>query len=193
MSDMQEPVRDARRPRRSPTSFFWPLVLVGVGVVLLLSNLGYLPWQSWNILWRLWPLLLVALGIDVLIGHRSMLGAIVSGMLILLLIGGAVAIVIFAQNIPVLAELTQPAEWRTEHVEHPLGSVDSASVFIDWTSVPADLSALPALSTNLIEGDVAYRGQLVFDVGVRGDRADVELDSHFSGPWFGPFRSEEVV
>jgi len=38
-------------------------VLIGAGVLLLLSNLGYLPWQSWNVLWRLWPLLLIGVGV----------------------------------------------------------------------------------------------------------------------------------
>jgi hypothetical protein len=179
MSDVQEPFENTRRPRRRPPSLFWPLVLIGAGIVLLLSNLGYLPWQSWNILWRLWPLLLVALGIDLLIGRRSMVGTIVSALLILLLIGGAVVLVLFAQNIPALVEVTGPIELRTEHVEHPLTGVERASITIDWASVPGYLSALRD-SPNLIEGDVAYRGQLIFDV-------DVNLDSHFSGPWFGPF------
>jgi hypothetical protein len=107
----------ARRPQRHPPSFFWPLVFIGAGVILLLSNLGYLPWQSWNVLWRLWPLLLVALGIDLLIGRRSLVGAIFSVLLILLLIGVVVVIVLFAQNIPALVEVTGPAEWRTEHIE----------------------------------------------------------------------------
>jgi len=156
--------------------------------MLLLSNLGYLPWQSWNVLWRLWPLLLIALGIDVLIGRRSIIGSIVSGLLILLLIGGAVALVLFAQNIPALTNLTQPAEWHIEHIEHPRADVERATVTIDWTSVPGTLGALSD-SPNLIEGDVAYRGELIFDVDVRGDQADVELDSHFSSSslWFGPY------
>lgn len=187
MSNSRESIENTRRSRRRPPSFFWPLVLIGTGAVLLLSNLGYLPWQSWNVLWRLWPLLLVALGVDVLIGRRSMLGAMVSGLLILMLICSAVAIALFAQNIPMLVEFTRPVEWRTEHVEYPLGDVESGSVAIDWTSAPAYLGALPDSSTNLIEGDVVYRGQLVFDVNVHGSQADVELDSHFSGPWFGPF------
>jgi hypothetical protein len=194
MSNVREPLENAHRPQRRPPSVFWPLVLIGVGAILLLSNLGYLPWQSWNILWRLWPLLLVAIGIDLLIGRRSMAGAIVSTLLILLLIGGAVALVFFAQNIPALVELAQPVELRTEHVEYPLAGVERASVTIDWTSAPGYLSALRD-SPNLIEGNVAYRGQLIFDVDVRGDRGDVKLDSHFSGPWFGPFdfgdRAEE--
>jgi hypothetical protein len=115
-----------------------------------------------------------------------MIGAIVSGLLILLLIGSVVAIVFFAQNIPALVEMTGPVEWHTEHIEHRLQDVERASVFIDWTSAPGYLSALRD-SPNLIEGDVAYRGQLIFDVDIRGRRADVKLDSHFSAPWFGPF------
>jgi hypothetical protein len=186
MSDVREPLENVRGPRRRPPSLFWPLVLIGAGVILLLSNLGYLPWQSWHILWRLWPLLLVAIGIDLLIGRRSMVGAIVSALLILLLIGGAVALVFFAQNIPAWVEVVQPVELRTEHIEHPLADVERASVTIDWTSVPGYLSALRD-SPNLIEGDIAYRGQLIFDVRVDGDQADVKLDTHYSGPWFGPF------
>jgi hypothetical protein len=181
-----ETSRRVRRPRRHPPSLFWPLVLVGAGVILLLSNLGYLPWQSWNVLWRLWPLLLIALGVDLLIGRRSLVGAIVSAVLILLLISGVVVVLLFAQNIPVLVEITGPVDWRTEHVEHPLADVERASIYIDWTSVPGYLSALRD-SPNLIEGDVAYRGELIFDVDVRHSQADVELDSHFSGPWFGAF------
>jgi hypothetical protein len=78
-------------------------VLIGVGVALLLSNLGYLDWSAWTVLWRLWPLLLVALGIELLIGRRSVVGTIISGVLILALVAGAIALAVFAQNIPVLA------------------------------------------------------------------------------------------
>ncbi len=177
--------RHVRRSRRRAPSLFWPLMLIGAGVILLLSNLGYLPWQSWNILWRLWPLVLVALGVDLLIGRRSVAGVIVSAVLILLLIGGTVAVLLYAQNIPALVEMTQPSAWHTEHIEYPKAGVEQASVAIDYTSVPGYLSALRD-SSNLIQGDITYRGQLVFDVDVRRGRADVNLDSHYSGIWFGP-------
>jgi hypothetical protein len=187
MSDFQESPRSvSSRPRRHHPSFFWPLVLISAGVMLLLSNLGYLPWESWNLIWRLWPLLLIALGIDVLIGRRSMLGAIISGILILLLIGGAVALIFFAQNIPGLAELAQQPAVHIRHIEYPLGSAESAMVDIDWASMPGRLSALRD-SSNLIEGDIAYRGELIFDVSVQNDQADVKLDSYFSGPWVWTF------
>jgi len=169
-------------------------VLIGVGVVLLLANLGYLPPLSWGVLWRLWPLLVVALGIDLLIGRRSLVGAIISGVLILVLIGGIAMIALFAQNIPVVSDWIQPPKLHTEHVEYSLTGVEHATVYIDWTSAPGYLNALED-SPNLIEGDIAYRGQLIFDVDVRGGQANAKLDSRFSGFWFGPWdlgdRSEE--
>jgi len=179
-----------RRPRHGRPSIFWPLLLVGGGAMLLLSNLGYLPWQSWAIIGRLWPLLLVALGIDLLIGRRSAVGAVVSTLLILSLIGGMALVGLFAQNIPVLEGLVRPVGWSTQHIEHPLAGVESASVHVDWTSVPGSLSALHD-SANLIEGDIDYRGELIFDADVRREHAEVVLDSHFSGSWFNPIFSGE--
>ncbi len=185
MSNMQESFEEPRSSQRRPPSFFWPLVLIGAGVVLLLSNLGYIPWSSWNVLWRLWPLLLIALGVDVLIGRRSMGGAIVSGVLMLLLIGGVVLLVIFAQYVPALSELVRPDEWHAERIEYQLGDIESASVTIDWSSRPGYLTALED-SSNLIEGDIIYRGDLIFDVDERGGRANVELDTWSTGIWFSP-------
>ena len=178
-----QPPYEPRRPRRRrPPSLFWPIMFIGAGVMLLLSNLGYLPWQSWGVLWRLWPLLIIALGIDLLIGRRSVIGAIVSAVLIIALIGGIVVIALFAQNIPAVSEWIQPLEFHTEHVEYSLAGVERATVYIDWPSVPGYLSPLED-SPNLIEGDVDYRGELTFDVDVRGSRASVKLDSSFFGLW----------
>jgi hypothetical protein len=187
MSDYREP--GEHRPRQHPPSLFWPLVFVGAGAILLLSNLGYVPWQSWNILWRLWPLLLVALGVDLLIGRRSVLGAVISGLVLLLLIGLVVALVVFAQNIPALAELTQTPAVHTEHVEYPLGDVEGALISLDFSAAPCAVSALEN-SPNLIEADVTLRNELVFETDVQGSQADVRLDSRFAGTWFWPFDLE---
>ena len=182
-----KPSYETRRPRRRrPPSVFWPIVLIGAGVVLILANLGYLPDLSWGVIWRLWPLLIIALGIDLLIGRRSVVGAIVSAVLLLVLIGGIVLVALFAQNIPIVSDWVQQPEFHTKHVEYSLTGVERATVYIDWTSVPGYLSALED-SPNLIEGDVDYLGELTFDVNVRGDQANVKLDSRSTGIWFWPF------
>jgi hypothetical protein len=48
-------------------SLFWPIILIGLGVVLLLSNMHYLPGNVWEWIWRLWPAILIAWGLDALI------------------------------------------------------------------------------------------------------------------------------
>lgn len=187
------PLYEPPRPRRHrPPSVFWPIMFIGAGVLLLLSNLGYLSPLSWGVLWRLWPLLIIALGIDLLIGQRSVIGTIVSAVLICVVIGGIVLIALFAQNIPGVSGWIQTPELQTQHVEYPLTGLERATVYIDWTSAPGYLSVLED-SPNLIEGDITYRGGLTFDVKLRGDQADVKLDSSFTGFWFWPWgeRTEE--
>jgi hypothetical protein len=176
---VQPPTGTSRQNHRRRPSLFWPIVLITSGVLLLLSNLGYLPDPSWNLLWRLWPVLLIALGVDVLIGRRSVAGAIISGVLIFILIGGVVLLVFFARNIPMLAELARAPDMATMEIEHPLDDLETAEIVIDWPHLRGTLSALDD-SSNLIEGEIDYYGDLTFNVDESGDHADVILDSHYT-------------
>ena len=45
---------------------FWPILLIAVGVLFLLSNLGLLPFNPWE-LWQFWPLILIVIGLDILL------------------------------------------------------------------------------------------------------------------------------
>ena len=47
-----------------PASVFAPIIMITVGAALLLSNLGYLKFES---AWRLWPLVLIAMGLNILV------------------------------------------------------------------------------------------------------------------------------
>jgi len=44
---------------------FWPVILIALGLLILLSNFGYVD-SGWRIIWNLWPLILVFWGIAVL-------------------------------------------------------------------------------------------------------------------------------
>ena len=46
-----------------PSTVFAPIIMITVGVALLLSNLGYLQFES---VWKLWPLVLIAMGLNIL-------------------------------------------------------------------------------------------------------------------------------
>lgn len=185
---LPQPFAEGERPRapqvrQERRSFFWPVVLIGFGVLLLLSNLGVFPESGWAVLWRFWPVALVALGLDVLIGRRSLGGAIASGVLILILAGMVIGLAFFAEQVPALVELTQSSKLQSRHVEHPIEKVESAKVTIDWNSAPGYLSALED-SRNLIEADIDYRGELAFRVTNTNGRVEVVLDSYFQGATF---------
>lgn len=176
----------ARRARRSRgRSFFWPLLLIGLGVIFLLSNFGLLPGNIWDVLWRFWPLLLIIAGLDLILGRRSTAGSILAVVLSLLLIGGAVLVSLFARELPALVQFVDSPELKHEMIAYPLQGVERADVVIDWSTGPGRLQALED-SNNLIEGDINYYGNLHFDAETQGNRAQIELDSRFNGIVIGP-------
>lgn len=48
-----------------------PAILLALGIIFLLNNFGYLPWEIWSSLWRFWPIILILLGLEVLIGRAT--------------------------------------------------------------------------------------------------------------------------
>ncbi len=66
-----------------------PILLIGLGLLLLFSNLGWISGSIWNVLLRMWPVVLIVVGIDLLFGRRSIWGSIFMVVVILaVLIGG---------------------------------------------------------------------------------------------------------
>lgn len=86
-------------PYRSRRSIAGPLVLIAIGVVFLLSNMGVIRrWEVWNWFGHWWPLLLILWGVIVLVenmtahgGRRARLGAGGVVLLVLLVILGVSA------------------------------------------------------------------------------------------------------
>lgn len=56
--------------RRSDRSIFFPLLIIFIGVILLLSNLNLIPGNGWNLIVRFWPIIFVFGGIDDLLNHK---------------------------------------------------------------------------------------------------------------------------
>lgn len=79
------------RPRRKERpSFIWPLILIILGAVFLLSNLGVLDENIWDNIWRYWPVLLIAIGLDGLFRRNEIAGPVfMIGLGILFLLSSA--------------------------------------------------------------------------------------------------------
>jgi Domain of unknown function (DUF5668)/Cell wall-active antibiotics response 4TMS YvqF len=168
-----------RRP-----SLFWPIILIGAGAILLLSNLHVITGNPWGVIWRLWPLLLIAIGLDILFGRRSVAGSIVGGILGLAVVG-IVLWVVIAQ--PALPGLNFSGNLQTQHIQYPLNNVQSASVSIGFATGTNELKALSD-SGNLIEGDLSTYGSIDFTPTSDGSQATVRLNESsgsFGIPFFG--------
>ena len=69
----------------------WPLLLILLGVVFLLGNLGYIPPLSVLALFSLWPVLLILIGIDIAFGRRWPMAVLAADVLIIVLAVGLAA------------------------------------------------------------------------------------------------------
>ncbi len=135
-----------RRYRRHG-GLVWPLVLMTAGVIFLLNNLGLLSWNVWDVLWRFWPVLLIAIGLDILLGRRSVFGAIVAFVLIVVILGGTVWYAVTQAPIFTGQALV------TDKIVQELAGATSADVRISFGAGSLRIGALKE-SGSLIEGTV---------------------------------------
>jgi hypothetical protein len=142
-------------------SIVFPVVLIGVGVIFLLGNMGLVTIDIWFTLLRMWPLLLVAAGLDLLIGRRSLLGSLLVVVVLLAGLGAAIF----------LSLGTQPAGQglSTEQIRQPVGN--AAMAVIEIAPAVSELRiAASDEGASLVEGRVAL-----------GEREKVATDSRQSG------------
>lgn len=152
--------------QRTHRSLVGPAILIVIGLVLLLNNLGWTQISLWDVL-RLWPILLVAGGLDLLIGRRSALGSIVVLILVLSLAG--TALWMMSSATPLQAADGTP-------VSVPLQGAERAQVAVDFPVGTLRIGALSE-SDSLVEGTVELYGGQEFESfhEVNGRTADVRL------------------
>ena len=172
--------------QRRPRSFIFPMLLVVVGIVLLLNNLGVLAWSVWTAIGQLWPALLILLGIDLLIGRRSSwVGAAVPGLAFIGILGFAIWITVHA---PASAAPFLVAE--TQDTSVPLSAATSGQVTIQFGAGMLNVGALPAGSTDLVQATATLPDnmRLTEQSTVRGNTVDATINTTGSGNGW-PFRA----
>ena len=135
-------------------SFFWPILLIGVGVIWLLGNLDILPHSSLRMLLRMWPLIFVVIGLDILFGRRSPL---IGGLIGL----GAVAVVIIMLLLAPSLSIETNGELKTLNFSESLGGAASARINLDLERYPTTIEALSD-SNLLIEAELDTLTNVVF-------------------------------
>lgn len=134
--------------RRRGRGVVGPLLLVAVGAIFLLGNLGFLGLNAWEVLFRLWPVILIGVGLDLLVGRRSPAWSMAVIVVVVVLIAVGVAVV---QGSPSMFRPFGYGERQTETVNQPLGGATRADVDINFGAGAVRLAPLSD-SDLLIQG-----------------------------------------
>ena len=147
-------MRDGNRP-----GLFWPLVLMGLGALLLLQNFDLLPAGLWAALAQLWPVLFVIIGLDMLLGRRSSAGAALVVVVGVLVVAGALTYAALrASQLP-------PGEARL--IAQTRGQADRLAVEIKFQAGELTLGALG-------ESDFVMEGQVQNGAGETVEQRYIE-------------------
>jgi hypothetical protein len=167
-----------RRERHG--SVVGPVIIISLGVIFLLNNLGYLDWGIWQTLLRLWPALLIGAGLDLLIGRRSAWGSLLVAVLLLAVLAGA----IFLHG-----RLPAAGSWAGEPIRQSLDGASQAHVSIRPGIGDLTIAALEQ-DDLLLEArlDLARGEVLEAQPSRQGDMlrytlASGKLESMVWGPW----------
>jgi len=160
-----------RRERR--TSGALPIILILVGVLLLITNIGWLSWGTLFDVLNLWPVVLLAIGVDMLTRGRYRTAVLVGA----LVVGG----VLYGYQRSGGRYLGGGGAAETHAIEHTLGGANGADI-----SIGTGVSTLHIGSFS--GGDVLVRGSvetrrgetLTDDFFRRGDQAVLQLRSEQS-------------
>ena len=161
-----------------------PVLLIAAGIFFLLSNLGIINLNFWDVAWRLWPIALIAIGLDLLIGRRS----IWSSLVVLLVTVGVLAAGFFW----LVTNEGLSGGAVTDTISQALSGAESAEVTIDFAVGRATLGALPAGADELVAGTIRRPDEIRLEqsFNVDGDVARYHLSTRGSVrsgplPFFG--------
>ena len=150
-------------------NLFWPVLMIGLGVVLMLVNLNIIAPISIDMLWQMWPVFLVLAGINLLFGRNRIISSLLSALLAAAIIG----FLVFAPQI--MTFLPEP-DMVTETVAEPLDNATSANITLDFDRGDLNVGLLED-SPNLFKADVSHDERLDFHVSGSSQRnIRLELD-----------------
>jgi hypothetical protein len=169
--------------RRRYRSFFWPLVLIVIGLIALLVDLNVISSDRLYRLADLWPLILIVIGVE-LLSRRALKGAAVDVATVLILLiaaGGAIAYVAAGPAIPGGTHALDSSD--------QVGSLKTASVTIDVGAATVTVSGNSSLGSDLYRAHIQYSGR---KPSVDLDKSTGELSISQQGA-FGFFGNERLV
>jgi hypothetical protein len=164
--------------RRHYRSFFWPVLLIVIGVIALLVDLNVISADRLYRLADLWPLILIVIGL-ILIARRTLQGSAVdlaSALILLIAAGAAVAYVSVGPAIP--------GGTHTLTTHDQIGSLKTATVVIDVGAADVTVVGDSALGNDLYKAVINYSGQAP-RVDLNKDTGELHISQEGGFGFFG--------
>lgn len=171
---------------RRPTyrSLFWPVVLIGAGVIWLLANFNIISAQNLVVLFRLWPIILIIIGLDLLFGRQSPAAGALIGV-------GAVVLLVLLMLVGPSIGLGADLDIITETFSEPRGDASSARIDLNASVGKVTVNTLED-SGDLISAEIAHIGEIDFITSGESEKVVSisqrgEQSANFGFGWFGAF------
>jgi hypothetical protein len=159
-------------------SFFWPAVLILIGVIALLVNAGAISTDRLYRLADLWPLILVVIGLE-LISRRALHGAasdVAAVLIVLVAAGGALAYVAVGPPIP--------GGTQTFNTSDAVGSLNQATLHVDVGATTMTVEGSETLGADLYHAHFEYSGAKP-DVSLDRSSGDLQISQNNPFGFFG--------
>src|SRR4029077_5572616 len=147
-SGLNQPVSVRRRYR----SFFWPVVLIAIGVIALLAELDVISSDRLYRLADLWPLILIVIGLELIL-RRTLHGPwvdVATILIVLIAAGGAILYVSLGPAIP--------GGTHSFDASGQIGSSNSETLQVDVGNVNMTVSGDGSLGSDLYRAHIQYTG-----------------------------------
>jgi uncharacterized membrane protein YhaH (DUF805 family) len=162
-------------------SFFWPALLILVGVFALLVNSGLVPAERLDRVFDLWPLILIVIGLELVV-RRAVQGQaaeLAAALIVMIAIVGAAAYVALGPAIP--------TGTQTLNTSDKVGSLNHAAVTVDVGAANVTMRAGTS-NDDLFRAHIEYSGPKP-DVSLDQSSGELHIDqSNASGFFFQTHR-----
>jgi hypothetical protein len=151
-------------PRRGAPGLTWAVILISIGVIFLLNNLGVIH-IAWTQLINFWPVLLILIGLDIMLGRRSFLGSLITAGFAVLVIAGIMWLISVPNSL-----ISNASNLTTGNITQALGDAKALDVTLQLGVTDTHLKALSG-GKNAVEGTYRTDDRLRLDTtyDVRGD------------------------
>lgn len=161
---------------RSRGLSIWPFILIGVGVIWLLAQIGVFTGAHLSVLFRLWPVVLIAIGVGLLVGRDSRALSTLIG------IATVVLLVVLMLVGPSLG-LAANADVQTDSFTVPRDNVQSARIEVQANVGRLNVSPLTDSNT-LFNADARYLGEIDLTTSDNGSQRQVSLKNNYDNSGF---------